>query len=328
MLQSPTLPMWNKRASMFGALAALGVALLTIALSPILVKFSEVDVTPYATAFDRFWMTALVMGLWQSFKPASKQANDQGESDLITGHSENVWQWLNWQWLAVGVFLAADLALWAWALTQTSVANSTLLANLTPIFTTLGCWLFLGKSFDRRFLLGLGIAMGGFMIIGVGDLSLGDGKLLGDLAAITAAMAFAGYLMVAERLQTRFSSTEFLFRTSLVASIVMMPIMIVLGENPLPHSWSGWLSILGLTLICQMLGQGFLVYSLNHLSASLVAILLLLDPVLAAGGAAIVFSEYLSLWNGLAFVAVLFGIYLTLSSPSGTNSAEDSALIH
>jgi drug/metabolite transporter (DMT)-like permease len=305
------------------AIAALGIALLAIALSPLLVRFSELEISPYATAFDRFWMTTLVVGLWQSFQsePETSELRATVNSE-DSGIQASLSQLLQWQWLAAGVFLAGDLSLWAWALTQTSVANSTLLANLTPVFTTLGCWLFLGKCFDRRFLAGLSIAMLGFIAIGFGDWNLGDGKLWGDLAALVAALSFSGYLMVAEKLQTRFSSSAFLLRTSLIAGIVMLPIVWMTGENPLPHSLSGWLSVLGLTLICQILGQGFLVYSLNHLSASFVAIFLLLDPVLAAGGAAAVFSEYLSWWNVLAFGAVLAGIYLTLSSPCGAKLDE------
>jgi len=38
----------------------------------------------------------------------------------------------------IRVYLAADLAAWQISLHITSVANSTLLANMTPVFATLG----------------------------------------------------------------------------------------------------------------------------------------------------------------------------------------------
>jgi len=36
-----------------------------------------------------------------------------------------------------GVFFAGDLALWHWSIGVTSVANSTLLVNLAPVFVAL-----------------------------------------------------------------------------------------------------------------------------------------------------------------------------------------------
>jgi drug/metabolite transporter (DMT)-like permease len=317
----------NKQASFNYALIALGIALFAIALSPILVRFSEVEISPYATAFDRFWMTAVALGLWQGLRGEAKDSATLSiwRPNDLQGWLVGVWRdWLHWEWFALGACLAGDLTLWAWALTQTSVANSTLLANLTPLFTTLCAWLFLGKCFDRRFLIGLSVTVLGSIALGIGDLTLGSSQLIGDLAALMAAVAFGGYLMVAERLQSRFNSTDLLFRASIVASILMLPLTILMGENPLPHSWSGWLAVLGLTIICQMMGQGFLVHSLNHLSASFVAIFLLLDPVLAAGGSALVFSEYLSFGNILACGIVLIGIYITLSS-STSGVSEGSA---
>ena len=60
--QQPTEP-----KPMIGAIAALVVALVSISLSAILVKFSELEVGPYATAFNRFWITALILGAWNVF---------------------------------------------------------------------------------------------------------------------------------------------------------------------------------------------------------------------------------------------------------------------
>lgn len=71
--------------------------------------------------------------------------------------------------LIAGISFATSLTLWAWSLTQTSVANSTLLNNMMPIFTTLSAWLLLGQQFKAKFLLGMAVAIVGVIAIGVED---------------------------------------------------------------------------------------------------------------------------------------------------------------
>ncbi|MDX2100183.1 MAG: DMT family transporter, partial [Leptolyngbyaceae cyanobacterium bins.59] len=140
------------------AIAALLFALVSISLSAILIKVGERELSPEAIAFNRFWITALVLGVWQGInrlRPSAKKvAEDPGKPTLKPF-------WLIGGLIAAGFLFTADLVLWGWSLTQTTVANATLLANLTPLFTTLGAWLIWGKTVDARFLGGLGIALGG-----------------------------------------------------------------------------------------------------------------------------------------------------------------------
>ena len=291
------------------ALSALAIALVSIAATAILVRVSETEIGPYATAFDRFWLTAVLLAAWNGLRADKSQLWDRRAIMPALG-----------QLGAAGLLFAIDLTLWAWALTQTSVANATLLANLTPLFTTLGGWLLWRSRFDGRFLAGLAVAVGGAIALGIGDLHVAADKLQGDLAALMAAVAFAGYLMLLERLPGKLESATVVFWSSALAAGATLPLVFLTGSDLLPTSWQGWLSILALAAFCQIVGQCFLVYSLDRLSAGFVAIFLLLDPVLAALGAWAIFSETLDWSNWLAFAIVLSGIYLALSSESAAQT--------
>jgi drug/metabolite transporter (DMT)-like permease len=76
----------------------------------------------------------------------------------------------------------------------------------------------------------------------------------------------------------------------------------------------GWSAVIFLAIVCQVMGQGLLTYSLKQFSSGLVAVSMLTIPVLAAILAMLVFSEKLSLLNWLAFLVVLTGIYLAVSA--------------
>ncbi|MEW5859131.1 MAG: DMT family transporter, partial [Cyanobacteriota bacterium] len=98
--------------------------------------------------------------------------------------------------------------------------------------------------------------------------------------------------------------------------LVSLPIVLIDGGQLFPTSWQGWLTIIALAGVCQILGQGMLVHSLNELSSEFVALFLLLEPVLAGVGAWAFFSEQLSVLNLVAFAIALLGVYVSLSSPS------------
>ena len=109
------------------ALVALLAGATCIALSPIFVRLSEAG--PTATAF---WRVAIAVPFLWLFYLKSKKT---------TRRYAGKWPLL----LAAGFAFAGDLAFWHSSIQFTSVANSTLLANLASIYVTLAAWLFLGQ---------------------------------------------------------------------------------------------------------------------------------------------------------------------------------------
>ncbi|NET91251.1 MAG: EamA family transporter, partial [Kamptonema sp. SIO1D9] len=153
----------EKKPSHWLAIAALAVGLIAAAFVPLLVRWCEMELSPEATIFNRCWIAALILASWQGFQalrfPKSEAnlsvSQQQANLEAETNEAESSYQYLIW-----GVTLisfAAMPVVWAWSLTQTSVANSALMHNLTPLFTTLGGWLVFQTRFERRFLLGTSI---------------------------------------------------------------------------------------------------------------------------------------------------------------------------
>lgn len=298
------------------ALVALCVSLVSIASAAIFIKFSEREISPYATAFNRFWITSLVLAAWNGIRSFRKPA--QPESPKPSPYSKAV----IWELICAGLFLSADLMLWAYSLTQTTIANATLFANLTPIFTCLGSWLVWRRRVDGRFLIGLAVAVVGIGVIGINDLQASTGRVEGDCIALLAAISFGVYLLFLERLQTHLDSGTIVLWSSTIAAVLSFPIVLIGGGSLFPTTALGWLMAVALALICQVMGQGLLVHSMEQLSAEFVALFLLLEPVVAAVGAWAFFAEQLSWLSLIAFAIVLAGISLALNSPSAMKHDE------
>ncbi|MGB3203848.1 MAG: DMT family transporter [Crinalium sp.] len=299
------------------AFAALFFALVAISISAILVRLSESEISFYATAFHRFWITALILGAWLGIKNIKRAYSSiETDEESPASRSLTIDFSLIWRLIAAAAFLAADLVLWAWSLTQTTVANSTLLANLTPIFTCFLGWLIWKKTIDRRFLLGLGIAIAGVGVMEIDGFSVSVVKVYGDIAALVAALAFGCYLLLIEQLQEKLSTNTIVCLTSAIAAIFTLLMVLLDSGQVFPTSWQGWFLVVSLAIICNVFGQGLLVYSLTCLSPAFVAVVLLLDPVLAAIMSWIFCAEPISLLTWIVFLIVLTGIYLASSSKS------------
>ncbi len=294
------------------ALAALFPVLVIMAIVPILIKFSEYEINPNTLIFNRFWIALPVLGFWNGVSTLKRGWSRQTIPIKLFPQDR---KWKGWLLLLLlsGVFSGGQQLLYAWSLTQTSAANSEVLHSMTPLFTTLIGWMFLSQQFDRRYLLGIAIAICGSCFLVVNDFSITIDKLQGDGIAFLSALLWSGYLLVLEKLQTQFSINAITTLTCLLGTVFLLPILLVSGNDLFPHSWQVWL-IIGTLGTLEIVTKICLTYSLKRLSSGLVATILLLHPVITALLAWGIFSETLSVLNGLALFVILLGVYFATSS--------------
>jgi drug/metabolite transporter (DMT)-like permease len=295
----------------FWAVVSLLVATIAVSFAAIFIRFSEQELSANATVFNRLWIATVVFGMWNGVSAARRRMSE-GE---IGGRSSYTLRDLMLL-AAVGVVSTTSLIFWAWSLTQTNVASSTLLRNFTPLFTTLGSWLLFGRCFDSRFLAGMTVALAGAAAIGIQDLQIAGDNLVGDIAALLAAVFYAGNMLIVENLRSKFPATIISMWRCFIGGVLILPLVLLAGDRVFPYSWQGWLAAIALGVICQALGQGLLTHSLGRLSSGFVGLVLLLEPAFVALLAWLLFSESLSLLKWLYFAVVLCGIYLAKSSKS------------
>lgn len=289
---------------------ALIVVLVIRAFFPILIKLSEDEIAPSAIIFDQNWMTLFVLVLWFGTQSILSQ---QKNGSIVFSSFKTAFQ-LNWTVLLILVmgFLGCfNQLLWAWSLTHTNVANSAIAFSLTPLFSTLGEWLIFARRFSWQFMVGLLIAMFGALAIGLKDLNLNLEYLQGDSIALVGTILYSAYLLCIEKLRAQFDSNVIFFWRCLVSSILMLPIVLVIQAQLFPESPLGFIFLI--SLVCSSsLSQLLVVYILKTLSAGLIALAMLIDPILTAILAGLLFAEQLSIESWLLFSVVLFGIYLAI----------------
>ena len=292
-------------------LLSLFVALIPISLAPSLTKLCEIEIGANAVAFHRAWIATVVFGLLSGIE-AFRRDNSEDITVEKKPFSKSEIALL----AAMGTAATTYFLMWAWSLTKVSVANVALLSNLSPLFVGLAGFVLFGLRLDKKFLIGMVMAVGGAIAFELDRAEFAADQIQGNMLALTTAIFFGTYLMLVERLQTRFSTATIMLWRCGATTVILLPLLPLIEDRLLPYSWMGWFFIIFQALFCQVFGQGLLAYSLSRLPSRIVAVTLLLEPVIASIFAWFIFSEKVSWFDWLMFAVVLSGIYLAQSSQS------------
>ncbi len=303
------------KTSAFIGTASLFVALIPISLAPVLVKLCEFEIGANAVAFHRAWIAAIVFGLWCGLEAVDRQkSDDQSIQQQPLTRTELVLL------VFMGTAGATYSILWAWSVTQTSVANVALLSNMNSLFVGLAGYLLFGRRFSSRFIIGMVMAVGGAIAFEFNKAQFGTNHILGDALALLTAIFIATYLMLVERLSNRFSTATIMLWRCGFTTMFLLPVLPLFEDRLLPYTWMGWFFIIFQALFCQVFGQALVAYSLSKLSSGVVAVTLLLEPLLASFFAWVIFNEKVTFSDWVAFAVILCGIYLAQSSQSAVKA--------
>ncbi|EFA73041.1 hypothetical protein CRD_00641 [Raphidiopsis brookii D9] len=311
--QSDTALKPSQNDSSLLAFSSLLLGVFILSFAAIFTRIAENELSPSATVFNRYYIATVVLVPWQIIQ---LRINNSSEPNQVIKLQD-------WAIFVLSSILGTSaIFLWASSLTQTSVANSNLLHNVTPIFAVLGGWLFLGQSFDYKFLLGMLLAIIGIFIISFGDFHSAVNSLYGDSLALLSAVFYALNYLVREKLRSKFSASTILLWTSLLSGCFTFLITLTTETQLFPNSWQTWLAVICLAVLCQIIGQGLLIHNLKQFSSAFVTLLMLTEPLLTALFAFIIFAEKLSPLNWVAFIVVLIGIYIAKMSISSAKVVE------
>jgi drug/metabolite transporter (DMT)-like permease len=271
------------------ALAALVFGALVIGSTPILVRLAACG--PAAAGFWRLAFAAPLMAL-----VAGGRADGRPSRSMALA----------------GVAFALDLGCWHYGIRYTSVANATVLPNLTPVLVTLASW-FLFKERPRPiFLLGMTAAIAGAVIMAEAAApGARPGPLphLGDALSASTAVWYGLYFLAVRSARLTRSTASVMLWSCLVGAPLLLAAAVALREPILPATTLGWAAAAGLGL-AHVLGQGSIAWALGRLPASTAAVTVLVQPLAAAVLAYLIFAEALTPLQAAGGAIALLGVMI------------------
>ena len=207
-----------------------------------------------------------------------------------------------------GVLFAADLVSWHYSLKFTSIADSSVLANLTPVIVTVLAWVAFRERPAPVFLAGLALAVTGAATMAlVRSGGRGTHPIAGDGLALLASFWYSLYFMTVRRARRTASALQVMLASSLIGAPLLLAAALTLREAMLPAGLIGWGACFGLGVM-HVGGQGAIAWSLGRVPTALAAMIILVQPVVAAAASWVVFHEAVGPLQALGGLLALAGV--------------------
>ncbi|MEK4058573.1 EamA family transporter [Paenibacillus borealis] len=219
----------------------------------------------------------------------------------------------DWLLLVVsGAMLALHFLLWMGSLKFTSVASSTMIMALEPVFIMLGAYLLYKEKNSMSAIAGLAIAIFGVVFIGWGDIGLSSDNLKGDLLSIGGTAAVAAHLLIGQKLVARMPSYLYSLIVFIAAAIVFAIYNLLAGIPFFDYPPREWGIFVLLAIVPTVFGHILFNWLLQYASATTVSMNILGEPVGASILAFLLLGEQLTIlqWAGGVLVMGGLAVYL------------------
>ncbi|MBI1376685.1 MAG: EamA family transporter [Frankiales bacterium] len=241
------------------------VALLAVAVSAIATSAPLIAATVVPPLAIAFWRSLLGSGLtapWALARHRRELASLSGAELRGT--------------VLGGVLLALHFAAWVPSLQFTTVAASTALVSLQPVWAALLARR-RGAYIPRSAWTGIAIAFAGVLVLTGIDVSIDARHLIGDLLALVGGMLSAAYVTVGERVRRTVSTPAYTTVGYATSALVLLPLCLLLGQQLAGYPASGWATLVALTLGAQLLGHSLINVVLRTTSATVTSLAILLE---------------------------------------------------
>ena len=285
---------------------ALAIGVVSISTSAIMVKLSSAP--SGVMAFYRLFFSILMMSPVFFLKYVA-------ELHLITKR--------DWFFTGIsGVFLSFHFILWFESLQYTSVASSTVLVTLQPIFAFIGAYFFFKETLSLKAIISGVLAVFGSVVISWGDFKISGIALYGDMLALIACALITAYLLFGQNVRKRLSLITYTFVVYSISTLTLLIYVVIKGEELVGYEKMDWVYFFLLALIPNLLGHTSINWAIKWLSTSTISMAILFEPIGATILAFYLLDESI-LWTQIVGgTIVIFGITLFLIDSRKLKSKE------
>jgi len=223
-----------------------------------------------------------------------------------------------WYGLFCSFWLAVDLILWHFSIHVNGPGLATILANFQVFFMALAGVFFLSEKVSLKLVISIPLALLGlFLVVGIQWERLGGDYKLGVYAGLIAAVCYTLFLLSLRKLQNledpMSTAANLTVISFLTAAFLAGDIWRQSGSFHIPDIQSTVaLIVYGIT--SQAIGWLIITRALPKIKASLVGMILLLQPALAFVWDMLFFSRVTTLVNLVGIAITLAAIYLGVTA--------------
>ncbi|GFZ87637.1 multidrug transporter [Paenibacillus marchantiophytorum] len=224
-------------------------------------------------------------------------------------------RWRDWLKTAIsGIALGLHFLFWMDSLRFTTVASSTAILTLEPIFVLLGAFLLYGQRTSRHALIAMCVAIVGAVCIGWGDFQFSGIALKGDMLSLIGTLAVALHMLLGKSIREHMSAFVYSFFVFLFAGLVLAVTNVYSGVSFTDYAPKEWGIFLLLAIVPTVFGHYVFNWLLKYMKASSVSMTVLGEPLGASILAYFILGETITTVQLLAGCLLLVGVGMFLRS--------------
>jgi drug/metabolite transporter (DMT)-like permease len=245
--------------------AALTVGVCALSVSAPLIAYAAAPGLAIA-----FWRNAISAGVLIPVAAASRRDELAWLVRTRAGRSAGL------ACLLAGVALAVHFGTWIPSAKLTSAASATALVSTTPVWTALIAVL-RGIHVPLATWLGIAVSVLGAALAMGADVTLSGRAFAGDLLALVGAVAAGLYTTYGEHVRATVSTTTYTVVCYTLCAVALVVTCLTGGVQLTGYPAATWFAIALMTLGPQFGGHSLVNYALRRVSATTVAVVLLLE---------------------------------------------------
>ncbi len=302
---------WYEHADMREYLV-LAVGVLIASSAAIMIRFAQADGMPSLTiAAGRLAIAALVLQVVSLRAPGSETERAERAERTRTAQGYRAVGLRRGVAalrgracaapIAAGAFLALHFASWITSLEHTSVASSVALVATNPVWVAIVSHFVMRERVGKAGGLAVVLTVLGSVLLGISG-TLGHGvsavlaqtSLRGDVLALLGAVAASAYLLIGRRARNSVPLLRYLTIAYSTSAVLLLGAASLSGAALLGHAPRAYFMVVGLAIGPQLLGHGAFNYAVRRLSATVVAVAIVGEPVGSAVLAYLLLGERLA----------------------------------
>jgi drug/metabolite transporter (DMT)-like permease len=221
--------------------------------------------------------------------------------------------------LLAAVLLAFHFVLWITSLEYTSIASSVVLATSHPVFVAIISFFLWQERLNKKAVMGIIVALGGVTIINYGGFILDPDAFFGNMLALLSAAAVGVYLIIGRHLRNRIRLLPYLSAVYGFAALTLLVVTLLFDYSLAGYSAKTYLMLVLLALVPQLAGHSLLNRAVRLMSATIVSVAILGEPVGAILLGYIILGEGITIIEIAGSLLTLGGILLVMLSKPKTD---------
>lgn len=213
-----------------------------------------------------------------------------------------------------GLMLALHFATWITSLNYTTIASSTVLVNMHPLFVITGGYLFYKERISPSGILGAALALAGCLVIGISDFRIGGQALYGDILAVIGAITVSGYMLVGRGLRNHLSLLPYIVIVYFVSSVALLMAVLAYGLPLSNYTPNTWLMFFLAALVPTIMGHTVFNWAFRYVKGAVVSVSILGEPVGATILAYFIFQQVPTFSQLAGGLIILVGLVIFIQS--------------